>query len=56
VTLQVMRWFGQVDHANERWEMDIEKVVCQVGLGILCQYKVRFERFLFFLALNPFVV
>ncbi|KAI0000385.1 sister chromatid cohesion protein Dcc1 [Russula vinacea] len=39
VTLQVMRWFGQVDGADERWEMDIEKVVRQVGLGILRQHK-----------------
>jgi hypothetical protein len=46
VTLQVMRWFGQVDDADERWKMDIEKVVRQVGLGILRQYKVGFgERF-----------
>jgi len=36
-TLKVMRWFGQVDDADERWEMDIEKVVRQVGLGILRQ-------------------
>jgi sister chromatid cohesion protein DCC1 len=48
VTLQVMRWFGQVDDADERWKMDVEKVVRQVGLGILRQYKVRFgERFFF---------
>jgi sister chromatid cohesion protein DCC1 len=40
VTLQVMRWFGQVDDAGERWEMDVEKVVRQVGLGILRQHKV----------------
>jgi hypothetical protein len=46
VTLQVMRWFGQVDDADERWKMDVEKVVRQVGLGILRQYKVGFgERF-----------
>jgi len=45
VTLQVMRWFGQVDDADERWKMDVEKVVRQVGLGILRQYKVRIERF-----------
>jgi sister chromatid cohesion protein DCC1 len=42
VTLQVMRWFGQVDGADERWTMDIEKVVRQVGLGILRQHKVGF--------------
>jgi sister chromatid cohesion protein DCC1 len=37
VTLQVMRWFGQVDDTDERWKMSIEKVVRQVGLGILRQ-------------------
>jgi sister chromatid cohesion protein DCC1 len=51
VTLQVMRWFGQVDDADERWKMDVEKVVRQVGLGILRQYKVGFE--LFFLSFFP---
>ncbi|KAI0302768.1 hypothetical protein BC826DRAFT_1089810 [Russula brevipes] len=35
VTLQVMRWFGEVDAAGEVWKMDVEKVVRQVGLGIL---------------------
>jgi len=39
VTLQVMRWFGEVDAAGEVWKMDIEKVVRQVGLGILRQRK-----------------
>ena len=43
VTLQVMRWFGRVDDAGERWEMDVEKVVRQVGLGILRHYKVGFR-------------
>jgi hypothetical protein len=46
-----MGWFGQVDDADERWKMNVnvEKVVRQVGLGILRQYKVGFgERFLFF--------
>ena len=47
VTLQVMRWFGQVDVTDEWWKMDVEKVVRQVGLGILRQYKVGFERFVF---------
>jgi sister chromatid cohesion protein DCC1 len=41
VTLQVMRWFGEVDAADMLWKMDIEKVVRQVGLGILRQHKVR---------------
>ena len=40
VTLQVMRWFGEVDAADELWKMDVEKVVSQVGLGILRQHKV----------------
>jgi hypothetical protein len=35
VTFQVMRWFGQVDDADERWKMDVEKVVRQVGLGTI---------------------
>jgi len=35
----VMRWFGEVDVTDERWNMDVEKVVRQVGLGILRQYK-----------------
>ena len=47
VTLQVMRWFGQVDDADECWKMDVEKVVRQIGLGILRQYKVGFEYFFF---------
>jgi hypothetical protein len=42
-----MRWFGQVDDADERRKMDVEKVVRQVGLGILRQYKVGFEPFFF---------
>jgi len=41
VVLQVMRWFGEVDAANELWKMDVEKVVRQVGLGILRQHKAR---------------
>ena len=45
---QVKRWFGQVDDADERWKMVVEKVVRQVGLGILRQYKVSFgECFIF---------
>lgn len=45
VTLQVMDWFGEVDDAGERWKMDVEQVVRQVGLGILRQHKVRDEQF-----------
>jgi sister chromatid cohesion protein DCC1 len=55
VTLQVIRLFGKIDDADERWKMDVEKVVRQVVLGILRQYKVRFERF-FFPALIPRLV
>ena len=47
VTLQVSRLFGKIDDADERWKMDVEKVVRQVVLGILRQYKVRFERVFF---------
>lgn len=47
VTLQAMRWLGQVDDADERWEMDVEKVVRQVGLGILRQFKVDFYELFF---------
>ncbi|KAI0268678.1 sister chromatid cohesion protein Dcc1 [Gloeopeniophorella convolvens] len=39
VTLQVMRWFGELDAANESWNMDVEKVVRQVGLGVLRQHR-----------------
>jgi hypothetical protein len=35
VTSQVMGRFGQVDDADERRKMDVEKVVRQVGLGVL---------------------
>ena len=38
-----MHWFGQVDDSDGRWEMDVEKVVRQVGLGILRQYKIGFR-------------
>ncbi|KAI9442354.1 sister chromatid cohesion protein Dcc1 [Lactarius indigo] len=41
VTLQVMRWFGQVDVENESWNVDVEKVVRQVGLGVLRQAQGR---------------
>ncbi|KAI0256129.1 sister chromatid cohesion protein Dcc1 [Lactifluus subvellereus] len=39
VTLQVMRWYGEVDAADELWKMDVERVVRQVGLGVLRQHK-----------------
>ena len=40
VTLQVMRWFGEVDAENESWNVAVEKVVRQVGLGVLRQHNV----------------
>jgi hypothetical protein len=45
VTLQVMRWFGEVDAADELWKIDVEKVVRQVGLGILRRHKVGVNAF-----------
>ena len=48
VTLQVMRWFGVVDTENESWSVDVEKVVRQVGLGVLRQHKVTSVRIFFF--------
>jgi sister chromatid cohesion protein DCC1 len=39
VSLQVMRWFGEIDATNELWKMDVQKVVRQVGLGVLRQHK-----------------
>jgi hypothetical protein len=54
VTLQVMRWFEQVDEADERRKMGVEKAVCQVGLGILRRWMVDFERLISFIfALIP---
>ena len=52
VTLQVERWFGHMDDADERWKMDVEKVVRQVGLDILRQYGVGFGERVFFPALK----
>ena len=40
VTRQVMSWFGRLDDDNGRWEMDADAVVREVGLGILCAYRV----------------
>lgn len=39
VTLQVMRWFGAVDAENESWNVDVGRVVRQIGLGVLRQHK-----------------
>ena len=40
VSLQVMHWYGEIDATDELWKMDVEKVVRQVGLGVLRQHKV----------------
>jgi hypothetical protein len=31
--MQVMRWFGRVNDADELWKMNVEKVEHSVGLG-----------------------
>jgi hypothetical protein len=48
-----MRWFGLVDDTDERWKMVVDKVVRQVGQGILRQYKVTFGERFFLPALDP---
>jgi sister chromatid cohesion protein DCC1 len=44
---QVLGWFGKitggVGEGEERWKMDVEGVVKEVGLGILRNHKVRFR-------------
>ena len=44
---QVLGWFGEitggVGEGEERWKMDVEGVVKEVGLGILRNHKVRFR-------------
>ncbi|KAI0644549.1 sister chromatid cohesion protein Dcc1 [Trametes meyenii] len=42
VARQVMAWFGRIAHDGdgpEKWEMDVDTVVKEVGLGILRTYK-----------------
>lgn len=41
VTEQVMGWFGEMDPKDGRWNMNVESVVGEVGLGILRHYKVH---------------
>ncbi|KAI0276393.1 hypothetical protein BGY98DRAFT_935108 [Russula aff. rugulosa BPL654] len=41
---------GKVPDADERWKMDVEKVVCQVGLGIPRQYKTPLSNIIVALA------
>jgi sister chromatid cohesion protein DCC1 len=52
VTLQVMRWFGEIDATNERWKMNVQKVVRQVGLGVLRQHRVGGCSLCFFRSLS----
>ena len=45
---QVLGWFGEIvgevgAGEKERWEMDVECVVREIGLGILRNHKVRFS-------------
>lgn len=40
ITRQIMAWFGRLDDDNGLWEMDVDAVVREVGLGILRAYKV----------------
>jgi sister chromatid cohesion protein DCC1 len=35
VTLQAMRWFGQVDDADERWKMDVKRW-CVKSAWVFC--------------------
>ncbi|KAI0270367.1 hypothetical protein BGY98DRAFT_1179784 [Russula aff. rugulosa BPL654] len=44
VTLHVMRWFGQVDDADERWEMVIEKVVVK-SAWVFCNDPISEDEF-----------
>lgn len=39
VSTQVMAWFGEVHDGV--WTMDVDGVLCEIGLGILRQHKVR---------------
>ena len=43
VTQQVLPWFGKVETDGEdpRWEMDVNQVVRQIGVGRLMSHKVR---------------
>jgi hypothetical protein len=52
--LQVMRWFGQVDDANERWEVGIEKVERQSVSAFCVNTRSVSASVVFFPALNPF--
>jgi hypothetical protein len=56
VTWQVMRWFGQVDNADERWKMDVEKGGASSRPGLFCVSITLVSASVFFPALKPFLV
>jgi sister chromatid cohesion protein DCC1 len=39
VVIQVMSWFGTI--SDDLWTMNVDAVLTQVGLGVLCTYQVR---------------
>jgi sister chromatid cohesion protein DCC1 len=39
VSTQIMSWFGVIK--DGRWEMDVEAIVKEMGLGILRNHRVR---------------
>jgi hypothetical protein len=41
VCTQVMSWFGEI--RGDKWAMDVDAVLTEVGLGILRNYKVAFS-------------
>ena len=41
VTLQVTRWFGQVNDTDQRWKMEVEKVARQGGLDTVASASVQ---------------
>ena len=45
VSRQVLGWFGRVDEGKATWEMDVDAVIREVGLGILRAYRVRASLF-----------
>ena len=41
VSRQVIAWFGTIKEEYGTWEMDVDAVIREVGLGILRAYRVR---------------
>ncbi|RPD63626.1 hypothetical protein L227DRAFT_591615 [Lentinus tigrinus ALCF2SS1-6] len=39
VSRQVLKWFGRVDEYRGTWEMDVDAVIREVGLGLLRAYR-----------------